>query len=292
MAVTTSTDVTKTIYAKVIESLIAMYQYDEVTAVPFFRYKSLVDTPSATASFPRYAKNSMGAVATETTSLTPTTWDLSSAVDIAVARVGIAREITNTAIEDSILGRALYTSELVQDAARLFGEALDTDGTALFGSLTASVGTTNVALTIAVLVQAMATQRANKARGPQVFHLHDFQIKDLQQAQIASTATPWTTFFAPNADGSQFGGYFMNAPVWSSSKNPTANAAVDRVGACFSQGQAMPQYCAFALVVKRMPSSLEQSDILQDANIWASFARYGVGIPANSFGTKIISKNA
>jgi len=292
MAVTTSTNVTATIYAKIIETLIAMYQYDAVTAAVFFRYKSLMDMPSATASFPRYVKNTYPAVATETTSLTPTTFDLSSTVDIAVSRVGIAREITNTAIEDSVLGRALYVDELVQDAARLFGEQLDTDATALFPSITAAVGTTNVALTIAVMVQAMSTQRANKARGAQVFHLHDFQIKDLQTAQIAATATPWATFFAPNADGTQFGGYFMNAPVWSSSKNPTVNAGVDRAGAVWSQGQAAPQYAAFALVMKRNPSSLEQTDILQDANIWASFARYGVGIPANSFATKIISKNA
>jgi hypothetical protein len=34
--------------------------------------------------------------------------------------------------------------------------------------------------------------------------------------------------------------------------------------------------------MKRLPSSLEQVDVLMDANIWASFCRYGVGIPANS----------
>lgn len=291
MAVTTSANVGSTVYAKIIETLIVMYQYDKLTAVPFFRYKSMENQPSAVASFPRYNKDSMASVATETTSLTPTTWTLTN-VDITIARIGVAREITQTAIEDSILGQALYVNELVTDAARLFGEQLDTDGTALFATLTASVGTTTVALTLAVMVQAMATQRANKAQGPAIIHMHDLQGKQLQVAQLAATATPWATFFQPNADTTQFLGYFMGAPVWSSSKNPTANAAADRVGAVFVQGQDAPQFCAFAFAAKRMPSSLTQTDILQDAFIWASFARYGVGIPANNFGTKIISQNS
>jgi hypothetical protein len=292
MAVSTSTTVAATIYAKVIESLIMMYQYDEATAVPFFRYKSLVGESAPVASFPRFNKDSVGTVATETTSLTPTTWTMTSTVDVTVGRVGIAREISNTAEEDSILGRAIRTNEWVQDAARLYGEQLDTDGTALFPSVTAVCGATTVALTIAALIAGFASQRANKARGSQVCHLHDLQLKQLQTAQAAATATPWATFFQPNADSTQFGGYFMGAPIWSSSKNPTANAAADRVGAIFSQGQAAPQYCAFALVVKRLPSSLEQTDILQDANIWASFMRYGVGMIANNFATKVLSANS
>jgi hypothetical protein len=291
MAVTTSTNVTSTILAKVIDPLIIAYQYDDTTAAPFFRYKDMSGQPSAVAAFPRRNKDSYPTVATELTSLTATTWSY-TAVDVTVSRYGIARAVSDTAIEDSIVGQALYVSEWVQDSARLFGEQLDTDATALFSGVTASKGTTNVALTIAVLVDAMASQRANKARGPQVIHLHDLQLKDLQAAQAAATATPWMAFYQPNADGSQFGGYFMGAPVWSSSKNPTANAAADRVGCVFSQGQAAPEFCAFAFASKRMPTSKTQTDILQDANTWASFARYGVGMVANNFATKIISKNA
>jgi hypothetical protein len=292
MAVSTSTTVAATIYAKVLETLIAMYQYDDATAVPFFRYKSIIGEFAPVASFPRFNKDSTPSVANETTSLTPTTWTMTSFVDITVGRVGIAREISATAEEDSILGRSMRTDIWVKDAGRLYGEQLDTDGTALFGSITASVGSTGVALTIAALVAGMASQRANKARGAQVVHLHDLQVKQLQQAQVASTATPWATFYAPNADSTQFAGYFMGAPVWSSSKNPTANAAADRVGAIWTQGQNMPAFSGLALVVKRQPSSLELADVLQDANIWASFMRYGVGIPANNFCTKIISQNA
>jgi hypothetical protein len=291
MAVTISTDVSHLIYAKAIEQLIVAYQYDDVTATPFYRFKSIEDEKTATASFPRRVKNAVGAVATETTSLTPTTLT-TSAVDVSVSRVGIAREVTNTVLEDNILGKALYVDELVKDAARLYGEQLDTDATTLFSSITASVGSTGTALAIATLVAAFASQRANKARGQQVVHMHDLQLKQLQVAQVAATATPWATFFSPNADSSQFGGYFMGAPVWASSKNPTANAAADRVGCVFTQGQSAPEFAAFAFVIKRMPSSLQQTDVLQDANIWASFMRYGFGIPANNFATKFISQNS
>lgn len=292
MAISTSTTVAATIYAKVIESLIVMYQYDEVTAVNNFRYKSLVGEHTAVASFPRFNKDAVAAVATETTSLTPTTWNLTTTVDITVGRVGIAREISATAEEDSILERSMRMDEWVKDAARLFGEQLDTDGTALYAGITATVGVTATALSIATLVAGFASQRANKARGQAVVHLHDLQLKQLQVAQAAATATPWAVFFAPNADTSQYGGLFMGAPVYASSKNPTANTAADRLGAIFSNGLDMPQYCGLALVVKRLPSSLEQTDILQDANIWCSFMRYGVGLIANNFCTKIVSQNS
>lgn len=294
MAATTSSDLAGTVYAKVISDLIIAYQYDDVTALPYFRYKSITEEPTATAGFPRRVKNSVGSVATETTSLTATTMTTTN-VDIAVSRVGIAREVTNTTREDSILGRSIWVQDMVMDAAILFGESMDTDATALFGSVTASVGSTGVALTIAVMIALIASQRANKARGPQVIHMHDLQLKQLQTAQAAATATPWAVFFSPNNDNTQFGGYFMNAPVWASSKNPTANAGADRVGACWSQGQqggGRPDFCAFGFVLKRLPSSLEQPDVLMDANIWASFCRYGVGIVANNFSTKLISQNA
>src|SRR5262245_7452573 len=97
VAVTTSASVTSTVYAKIIERLVIAYQFDSLTAAPFFRYKNMENQPSAVASFPRYNKDSMPAVATETTSLTPTTWTYTN-VDVTVSRIGVAREITQTAI--------------------------------------------------------------------------------------------------------------------------------------------------------------------------------------------------
>lgn len=294
MAATQSTDLAGTVYAKAIQMLVAEYQYDDVTAMWAFRYASIEDQKTATAGFPRKVKNAVATVATETTVIGTTTTTTTN-VDIAVSRVGIAREITNTAKEDSTVEMSLSVSGLVADAARLFGESFDTDATAQFSSVTASVGATGTAISIANMVAWVASQRSNKARGLQIGHVHDLGAKQLQQAQAAATATPWAVFFQPNADSSQFLGYFMNAQLWSSSKNPTANAAADRVGAMWTIGNgpgARPEFCAFAFVMKRLPSSLEQSDVLMDANIWASFCRYGVGIPANSFATKYIFQNS
>jgi hypothetical protein len=294
MAATQSSDVAGTIYAKAIQMLVAEYQYDEVTAMWAFRYASIEGAQTNTAGFPRKVKNAVATVATETTTI-GTTAQTTTNVDIAVSRVGIAREITNTVKEDSTIAQSLSVEGLVADAARLFGESFDTDATGQFSAVTASVGSTGVAISIANMVAWVASQRSNKARGRQIGHVHDLGAKQLQQAQAAATATPWQSFFAPNADSSQFLGYFMNAQLWSSSKNPTANAAADRVGAMWSIGNgpdSKPEYCAFGFVMKRLPSSLEQPDVLMDANIWASFCRYGVGIVANSFATKYIHVNS
>lgn len=289
---TQSSSVTTTIYAKQIESLVLAYQYDDLTIAPYFRYQFIGDFPTTTATFPRWVKSTgpaVGTPASETTLITGTEFT-TTAVDIAVSRVGFAREITNTVKEDSVVGRALEVAGLVQDAARLYGEFFDTQATSQFSSVTASVGASGQGLSIATLVSAVGTQRNNKAKGPQVISLHDFQLKQLQQSQAQTTTTPWTAFFAPVANNGQFGGYFMGAPIWASALNPTSTG--DRLGCIWSDGQARPDMCAFAWVVKRMPSSLEQLHILEDSNIWASFCRVGFGIIANNFSTAIRSVNA
>lgn len=294
MAITQASSLAGTIYASIIESLIIAYQYDDLTVTPYFRYKTIADQASDTARFPRLVKSTgpvAGTPANESTAVGTTELTTTSAT-IQVGRVGLARELSETVKEDSVIGRALYVDGFVMDAARLYGEYFDTTATALFSTVTASVGTTGTALSIATMVAAIASQRGNKAKGPLVVSLHDLMLKQLQQAQAAATATPWQTFYTPQGDGGQFGGYFMNAPVWASGLNPTANASADRVGCVWVDGQSRPEFCAFGFVVKRMPSSLTETNILMDSNIWASFARTGHGIVANNFATKIISQNS
>lgn len=289
---TQSSSLSGTIYAKVIEELVIAYQYDDLTVTPFFRFKSIADLATTTAAFPRLVKSTgpvAGTPASETTALAATELTTTS-VDIAVGRVGIAREITTTAKEDSVIGRSLDVAGLVMDAARLYGEYFDTASTALFSTVTLSVGSTGTSLTIPTMVAAVAQQRANKAKGPQVISLHDNQAKQYQQAQAAATATPWASFYSPSGDGGQFLGYFMNAPVWASGLNPTSTG--DRLGCIFVDGGARPEFCAFGFVVKRLPSSLTETHILMDSNVWASFARTGTGIIANNFATAIRSVNA
>lgn len=287
MTLTTSTSVTELVLATATDSLIIAYQYDEVTAIPFARFKSIAGEATATARFPRAVKDVHADLAAETDALTPNEFE-TTAVDVAMTRVGIAREVSETAFEDSILGRAGIMAELVMDSAILLGIAKDEDLTALWASAGNSVSDTGNAIEILDLVDGMAAQRAAKARGPQFIHLHDVTLKQLQRAQVAATATPWATFFQPNADHTAFGGFFMGAPIFSSSLNPTANSAADRVGVIASQGQAAPRFAAYAYAEKRAPTTKTDDKILEDSTIMATITRYGVGVPAANFATKLV----
>jgi hypothetical protein len=286
---TVSSNVTTLILAKAVDRLLTWYQYDLVTFLGFARFRSIQDEATTTAAFNRPTKNAAAAVASETTTMTPTTF-ATTAVDVAVSRSGLAREVSETVLEDTVLGRAAFMSLLLEDAARLIGELAETDFAAQFANASTSVGTTNTAATIANLVSMIGQQRTNKARGAQVFCLSDAQMRDIQAAQIAATGTPWAAFMQPNADGTEYGGVFMGAPMFASGLCATANAGVDKVGSIFSQGQANPAFCAFAFVQKRPPTMKSDVDIWKDTVKIAALTRYGVGTPATNFATKLVTK--
>ena len=291
MAETQASSLSGTIYASIIEMAIIDYQWDEMVVTPFFRQKLLTEQ-SDTARFPRLVKSAgpvAGTPTNETTALATTELTTTSAT-VLVGRVGIAREITETAKEDSIIGRALWILGFVEDAAKLYGEYFDSTATALFTSIASEVGSTGTTLSIPTMVAAVARQRAGKAKGPNVISLHDNQLKQLQQAQSTSAATAWDRFYEPSGLGVAYGGVFMDAPIWASSLNPTSTG--DRVGCIFVNGQAKPTACAFAFVVKRMPSSLTQTNVLMDSSIWSSYARTGHGEIADNFATAIRSVNS
>lgn len=289
MAETQSSSLSGTIYASVIDLGVIAYQYDKLTITPFFRFKSLVNEATDTARFPRWVKSTgptAGTPATETTPLVATEMTTTSAT-VQVSRVGLARELTETAKEDSVIGRALYVQGFIMDAARLYGEYFDTTATALFSSITATKGPSGQALSILTMVDVLGSQRTNKADGENVISLHDNQLKQLQQAQVQATSTGWPSFYSPNGAGGKYGGVFMGCEIWASGLNPTSTG--DKLGAIWSLD---PEYAAMAYVLKRAPSSLTQTNILNDSNQWASFARVGFGIIANNFATSIRSLNA
>ena len=285
---TQSSSLSGTIYASVIDAGIIAYQYDISVVAPLFRVKNIANELTDTARFPRYVKTASlpSTPGSETTPLTASELTTTSAT-VQVARIGLARELTTTVSEDSLVGRALYVMGYVMDAARLYGEYYDTTATALFSSITATVGASGQSLSVATLVSAVGQQRENKARGQQVISLHDRQLKQFQQAQASTTSTGWAAFYQPSGAGGEYGGVFMNAEIWGSGLNPTSTG--DRLGAIWSLD---PEYAALAYVIKRPPSSLTESNILNDSNRWASFARVGFGIVANNFSTSIRSVNA
>jgi len=289
MTVTQSSSLAGTIYASVIDLGIIAYQHDKAIIASLLRYKTIATEATDTARFPRWVKSSgfaAGTPANESTAVTATELTTTSAT-VQVGRIGFAREMVETAVEDSIVGRAMYVQRFVLDAAILYGEYLDTTATALFSSITATVGPSGASLSLLTLVNALGWQRSNKADGENVIGLHDHQLKQLQQAQIQSTATGGPQFFSPNGTGGQYGGVFMGCQIWASGLNPTSTG--DRLGAIWSLD---PEYAAMAYVVKRVPSSLQESNILMDSNRWASFARVGFGVVADNFATSIRSVNA
>lgn len=292
MAQTTSTSVTETINSEAIDALIIAYQYDEQVVTPFFRFKSLVGTGSSVASFPRWVRDAHEDLATEGTSMTPTEMETTD-VQITAARVGIAREPTNTALEDTILGRAQFLQQLAMDAAILLAMAQDEDSAAQWVNASGVVTDSGNPIEILDMVEMMGTQRSQKARGVQVFGLHDYHLKQLQRAQATATATPWATFYKPAADSTSFGGYFMSAPIFGTSLAPTANAGADRVSCLWSRGdiEAQKMFCAFGYVVARLPTTKEQEQVLEDSFITATTMRYGVGTVAANFATKGVFDN-
>jgi len=286
---TQASSLSGSIYASIIDMGVLAYQYDELTVTNLLRFKNIANEATDTARFLRWVKSAgfaAGTPANEQASLTPTELTTTSAT-VQVSRIGLARELTETAKEDSVVGRALYVQGFIMDAARLYGEYYDTTATALFSSITATVGPTGQSLSILTLVNAIGSQRVNKARGENVISLHDHQLKQLQQAQVQATSTGWPQFYSPNGAGGQYGGVFMGCQIWASGLNPTSTG--DRLGAIWSLD---PEYAAMAYVVKRPPSSLTETNILKDSNYWATFARVGFGIIGNNFASSIRSVSA
>jgi hypothetical protein len=293
MTQTSVSSLTELVNSEVIDDLVIAYAADYQNAAPFFRFKSLIGLATAVASFPRWVKDTHEDLATEATAMTANELETTE-VSVTVARVGIARNPTNTVLEDTILGRAGVMQAIGVDAGTLLGMAQDEDATALFSSSTGSVSDTGQPIDFLDLVEGLGTQRTQKARGAQVIHLHDHLLKQVQRAAAASTVVDWKTFFAPDFTDPQYGGTFMNAPIFASSLNPTANGAADRVGCIWARGdiEAQKMYCAFALAVARAATTKSQEQILEDALLTATTARYGVNIVATNFATKLVFRNS
>lgn len=293
MTQTNAGSVVELVNSEAIDLLIIAYPSDDKNVTPFFRFKSVIGLGTAVGSFPRWVKDSAEDLATEATAMTAQELETTD-VQITAARVGIAREPTETVLEDTVLGRARFMEEIASDAATLLGMAETEDGAAQFPSATGSVTDSGNPIEIVDLVNGIGKQRQQKARGAQVIHLHDLNLQQLQAAQVAVTATPWGAFFTPNADSTSFGGWFMNAPIFSSSLNPTANTAADRVGAIWSRGDLPGQekFCAFGYVLARMPRTKMSDEVLADSVVIATTMRYGVGTVAANFATKLTFRNS
>jgi len=248
----------------------------------------LTNSPTSVASAPQWVKDA-GADLTEGTDITEATGLETTDVQITAAEVGIMRDVTDDAIEDSILGASLF-QYLVQDAGRLLGIMLEDDIDALFPSLATSVGTSGANLSIANMVEAQAQIRINQMRGQLVYILDDQQGSDYQAAQAAATSTTVDSFFtvSPEAN-SGFLGSFMNAEVYVSSLTDTANTGANVVGACFIRGDRNPQAACFGMALSRNVRTELQRNASRRSTEFVATAKWGVAEIADLSGCKIVT---
>jgi len=285
---TTTTTLTELVNSEFISDAILEYAADYAVSAGFCRLIDLRGKATSVASFPRWVLDA-GADLSQATDVSTNTALETTDVQVTAAEVGLRREVTDDAIEDSILGQALFPF-LVQDAGRLLGIMLEDDICALFAGFSTSVGTSGANLSLANMVEAQAQIRINKMRGQLVYVLDDQQASDYQAAQAAATSTTVDSFFtvSPEAN-SAFLGSFMNAEVWQTGLCDTANTGANVVGACFIRGDRSPMSAAIGMSLSRdVRTELERNASARSTEFVAT-AKWGVAEIADESGTGIIT---
>lgn len=141
--------------------------------------------------------------------------------------------VLNEYSEEAELFGGLSLQQLTDEQAAAISAKIDTDVLALSAGFSSTVGTTNVALTPAILATAAYTARLANAGGPLVHILHPKATSDIQQAIITSGAAIWSNqnfvdIMNGQAQPNGWRGKYLNIDVYESTNVPTANAGVDR----------------------------------------------------------------
>ncbi len=284
---TATTTLTELVNSEFINPAILEYAHDYTVVAQYLNWLDLRGKATKVGSFPRWVLDT-AADTGETTDLT--TEDLETLdVQITAAEIGIRRDVTDAALEETIIGRQLFDF-LARDSGVLAAISLDDDICALFPSLSTSVGTSGADLTLANMVEAQSQIRINKMRGQLVYVLDDQQAGDFQAAQAAATSTTINGLMAP-ATGIESGylGTFFGAPVWQTGLCDTANTGANVVGACFIRGDTNPSAAAFGGVMTRdVRTELERNASARLTEFVMS-AKWGVGEIQDLSGVKIVT---
>ncbi|HMG21778.1 MAG TPA: hypothetical protein VK607_10690 [Kofleriaceae bacterium] len=225
-------------------------------------------------------------------------------VTIAAGEYGVAHELEDKVPEDSIPAWDLLI-QFDQRMLHVLLLAMDDDFIALFAGLSNVVGTTNVDLTVAQLLQVQSDllTRGVQAEG-MVYVLDNKQAADINAALIGTNAAQ--AIYAMAADRilswqpmpsltsrqiSTFRGY----PVFVSGLTDTANAAVDVVGAGFVPSTAVNDnfgHTTFGAVWKRLPRFEMERHAKRRTSDFVMTARWGVGEMLDGSGSAIITNAA
>lgn len=264
------------------------YAHDYAVCAPFLNWQDLRGKATKVGSFSRGILDAATKPADEITDLASERFETEEVLLTAV-EVGVRRDVSDAAVEETILGAQLFDL-LSKDAGVLLGISLDNDIAALFPSLSTTAGTSGANLSIANMVEAQAQIRINGMRGSLVYILDDQQASDYQAAQAASVSSTTNDFFqVANGIDSGYLGTFMGAPVYQTGLCDTANAAADVVGACFIRGDVNPTSAAFGGVMTRDVRSEIQRDASLRSTEFVVTAKWGVGEIADLAGCALIT---
>lgn len=288
MAETTTTTLVELVNSEWINPAILDYAHDYTVCAPFLNWQDLRGKGTKVGSFARMVLDAATNPASETADLANETFETTS-VELTAVEVGVRRDVTDAAVEESILGAQIFDL-LSRDAGTLLGIDLDNDIAALFGALSASVGTSGANLSIANMVEAQAQIRINGMRGSLCYILDDQQASDYQAAQAASQSSTVDSFFeVSHGIDSGYLGSFMGAPVYQTGLCDTANAGADVAGACFIRGDENPNQACFGGVMTRDVRSEMERNASARLTEFVVTAKWGVGQIADESGCSIIT---
>jgi hypothetical protein len=253
----TTTLITGAINTSYIEPLMLNYAIDAAVALPYVRVSNVRGRGTKTAQF--YVPTKSGGVAalTEGTDAANSALAIAAGTTIAVAEVGIVRNVQKLAIRTNVMGEAELLQFVVEDGTRLVVEKMETDLWAQFPNASTSVGTTTTAFTLANYSAGLSQLGINKARGRATCFLSGKQASDLRDAIVASGSAIFSTgaekaLLSQVADNGYVGNLF-GADIYMSNLRTTANAGADGVGAFAIDGSRYPQNAPLGMALAWMP---------------------------------------
>lgn len=285
MAQTTTTSLTELVNSEFINPAILEYAHDYVVCAPFINWLDLRGKATKVGSFPKWVLDTT----TDTGETTDLTTEQLETVDVQItaAEIGLRRDVTDAALEETIIGSQLF-SKLVMDSGLLAAISLDDDTAALATGFSTSVGLATTDLSLANMVEAQAKVRINGMRGQLVYILDDQQASDYQAAQAAATSTTINGLMAP-AVGIESGylGTFFGQPVWQTGLCDTTNTGASVNGMCFVRGDTNPTNAAIGGVLTRDVRTELERNASARITEFVMTAKWGVGEISDLSGVKI-----
>lgn len=285
MADTTVTSLTELVNSEFINPAILEYAHDYVVAAPFVNWLDLRGKATKVGSFPKWVLDTATDTG-ETTDLTTEQLETTD-VQITAAEIGLRRDVTDAALEETIIGAQLF-NKLVVDAGVLAAISLDDDIVALATGFSSSVGAATTDLSLANMVEAQAKIRINGQRGQLVYILDDQQASDYQAAQAAATSTTINGLMAPSVGiESGYLGTFFGQQVWQTGLCDSSNTGASVNGMCVVRGDTNPTTSAIGGVITRDVRTELERDASARQTEFVMTAKWGVGEISDLSGVKI-----